>query len=176
MICDTHHLGCTAICTDLFTGSMAPWKGIRFSASQEMPCILWNPKLHYRVYKIPPPVPVLSQVSPVHVPHPTSWRYILILSCHLLVGLPSGLFPSGFPTKTLYTPLLFPICATCPAHLILLNLCTQIIVGMDYSSLSSSLWNLLHFHVTSSLLGPIILFSTLFSNTLSIHTSLNVSD
>ena len=31
--------------------------------------------------------------------HPTSWRYILILSFHLLPGLPSGLFPSGFPTK-----------------------------------------------------------------------------
>ena len=37
-------------------------------------------------------------------PHPTSWISILILSTHLRLGLPSGLFPSGFPTKTLYTP------------------------------------------------------------------------
>ena len=37
-------------------------------------------------------------------PHPTSWRSILILSTHLCLGLPSGLFPSGFPTKTLYAP------------------------------------------------------------------------
>ena len=37
-------------------------------------------------------------------PHPTSWTSILILSTHLPLGLPSGLFPSGFPTKTLYTP------------------------------------------------------------------------
>ena len=39
-------------------------------------------------------------------PHPTSWRSILMLSSHLRLGLPSGLFPSGFPTKTLYTSLL----------------------------------------------------------------------
>ena len=34
-------------------------------------------------------------------PHPTSWRYILIFSYHLHLGLPSDLFPSVFPTKTL---------------------------------------------------------------------------
>jgi hypothetical protein len=36
--------------------------------------------------------------------HPTSWRSVLILYTHLRLGLPSNLFPSGFPTKTLYTP------------------------------------------------------------------------
>ena len=41
-------------------------------------------------------------------PHPNSRRPILILSSHLRLGLPSGLFPSGFPTKTLYTTLPFP--------------------------------------------------------------------
>ena len=48
----------------------------------------------------------LSWGSPIQstCPHPTSWRSILILSTHLRLGLPSSLFPSGFPTKTLYTP------------------------------------------------------------------------
>ena len=50
----------------------------------------------------------LSWVSPIQsiYPHPTSCRSILILSTYLRPGLPSGLFPSGLPTKTLYTPLL----------------------------------------------------------------------
>jgi len=52
------------------------------------------------------------------IPHPTSWRPILILSSNLRLGLPSGLLSSSFPTKTLYTPVPFPIRATCPAHLI----------------------------------------------------------
>jgi len=48
----------------------------------------------------------LSWASPIQsiYPHPTSYRSILILSTPLRLGLPSGLLPSGFPTKTLHTP------------------------------------------------------------------------
>ena len=52
----------------------------------------------------------LSWASPIQsiYPHPTSWRSILILSTHLCLSLPSGLLPSGVPTKTLYTTLSYP--------------------------------------------------------------------
>ena len=52
----------------------------------------------------------LSWASPIQsiYPHPTSWRSVLILFTHLRLDLPSGLLPSGFPSKTLYTPSLHP--------------------------------------------------------------------
>ena len=136
------------------------WEGNRFSASQEIPRILWNPNVHYRSHKCPPPVPILSQIYPVHTP--TFRRSILILSSHLRLGLPSSLFPSGFPTKTLYTPPISPIDATYPTHLILLDLITRTILGEQYGSLSSTLCSFLHSLVTSSLLGPNILLNTPF--------------
>jgi hypothetical protein len=92
------------------------WEAKMSWATQEIPRILWNPKVHNRIHKSSPPVPILSQIDPVHAPHPTSRRFILILSSHLRRGLPSGLLPSGFPTKALYAPLLFPIRATYKEH------------------------------------------------------------
>ena len=115
------------------------WKTNRFSASQEIPSILWNPKVHYRIHKHPPPVPTWANSNQSIAPHPTSWRPILKLFSHLRLALPSDLFPSGFPTKTLYTPLHYPIRATCPVHLILLDFITRIILSEEYRSFSKEL-------------------------------------
>jgi len=55
------------------------WAANRFAASQEIPRISRNPKLHYRTHKRPPPVSILGQHNPVHIPtshlleiHPTT--------------------------------------------------------------------------------------------------------
>ena len=136
------------------------WEANRFSANQEIPRILWSPKVHYRIHKCPPPAQSwASSIQPTS-PHPTSWRYIVIIFSHLRLGLPSGLFPSGFPTKTLYMPPLSPIRATWPPHLILLDFINRTILGEDYRSLISSLCSFLHSPVTSSLIGPNVLLNT----------------
>ena len=125
------------------------WEANWFAASQEIPRISRNPKVHYRTHKRPPTASILGQPNAVHIP-----------TSHLLEIHPKIIRPSmprspqwspslRLPSKTLYTPLSSPIRATCPAYLILLDFITRTILGEQYKSFSSSLCNLLHSLVTS---------------------------
>ena len=80
------------------------WQANLFAASQEIPRISWNPKVHYRTHKRPPPVSILDQPNPVHI------HISHLLEIHSNIIHPStprspqwSRSLSGFPSKTLHT-------------------------------------------------------------------------
>jgi hypothetical protein len=104
------------------------WEANRFSASQEIPRILWTRKF------------ITAFTSASHLslswtraiqsmpPHLTFWKYILILLSHLRLRLPSGSFPQVSSSNP-YMRLSSTIRSTCPAILNLLHLLHRIIFG-----------------------------------------------
>jgi len=105
------------------------WEASRFSAGQEIPRILWNPKVQYRVYKSSPPVPILSQKK--SSPRPSS-HFPEIHPNSMLPSMPDSSKLSLSPAK--YTSTLSQH-GTFPAHLILLDLITRIIFCEQYRSI-----------------------------------------
>ena len=127
----------TARIVSLLTYSMVQspsWEANWFAASQEIPRISRNPKVHYRTHKRPPPVPILSQPNPIHILtsnlleihsniiHPTTPRS------------PQWSLSLRFPHQDPIHPLSSPICATCPARLIFLDFITHTFLGVEYKS------------------------------------------
>ena len=152
------------------------WEAKWFAASQEIPRILWNPKVHYRIHKLPPPVPILGWPNPVHIP-----------TTHLLEIHPNIIHPSTprspqwslplrFPHQDPIRPPLLPHTSHMPSPSHSSRFYHPHNIGWGDRSFSSSLCSLLHSPVTSSLLGPNILLNTIFSNKPSFLSSLAVSD
>ena len=126
---------CVQVCY-LLTYSMVQspsWETNWFAASQEIPRISRNPKVHYRTHKRPPSVSILGQPNAVHIP-----------TSHLLKIHPNIIHPSTprspqwspslrFPHQDPIHPLSSFIRATWPAHLILLDFITRTILGEVYN-------------------------------------------
>ena len=76
------------------------------SASQETPRVSWNLKVHYRIHKCPPPIPIISQIDPVHDPATH------FLKIHFNIILPAT---PGFSkcSLSLSFPHQNPICISC---------------------------------------------------------------
>jgi len=145
-----------------------------FSASQEIPCILWNLKVHYRIHKCPSPFPILSHINSAHAL--TSH----FLKIHLII------LPSMLGSSKWFLSLMFihqnPLYTSTLPHMCYMPRLPHsswfdpwTILSEEYRSLSSSLCSFLHSPVTLILLGPNMFLNTLFSNTLSLHSSLNMS-
>ena len=149
------------------------WTANWFAASQEIPRISRNPKVHYRTHKRPPPVPILGQPNPVHIP-----------TSHLLEIHPNIIHPSAprppqwslslrLPTKTLYAPSPHPYAPHAQPiwFFSILSPAQYWVRSTNHLAPRYAISS-----ITSSLLGPNILLNTMFSNTLSFLSSLNVSD
>jgi hypothetical protein len=135
---------------------MSPsWEATNCAATQEFPNILWDPRVHYRVHNRPPLVLILGHINAVHTTLSYLLRSILILFTHVVRVVS---FLLAFPPKS-YMHASSPHCATCSAHLLLLDLITLIrpILVEGYMLWNSSLCSFPQPPVSSSLFCPNIL-------------------
>jgi len=131
------------------------WEAYSRRAGQEIPRILWNPKVHYCLHKSSQLISSLRQMNPVNT-YPTCFSkspFNAILSSMPLSS--NWSLPFTFSNQNFVYIFYIPVRATCPNHLIFLYLITLTVFGKAYKLRSSSLCNLLRPPAISSLLGPV---------------------
>jgi len=152
------------------------WEANWFAASQEIPSISRNPKVHYRTHKLPPTVSILGQPNPVH-----------IHTFHLLEIHPNIIHPSTprpphwspslrFPHQHPIRPSLLTYTRHMPSPSHSSRFYHPHNIGWGVQIIELFVMQSPPSPVTSSLLGPNILLNIMFSNTLSFLSSCNVND
>jgi hypothetical protein len=111
---------------ELQTNSLeqSSWEADSRWASQEIPCHLWNLRVQCCVHYIPH----WTLSCAIWILSTSSCHVYLILSSHLWICFMGDLFLLGFRSKILYSFLISPMDVACPAHFILLDLVTQIVL------------------------------------------------
>ena len=89
----------TYLLTCLVSYLLTPCSRVHFSASQEIPHVLWSPKDHYGFHKCPIPDPILSQIDPIHAPTSHFHKIHLNIILPLCMGLQVVSFTQVSPQK-----------------------------------------------------------------------------
>ena len=126
------------------------WAANWFAASQDIPRISRNPKVHYRTHKRPPPVTIQGQPNPVHTPTSHFLEILLNMTLSSTSGSPKWTISLRFLHQIPVYASPLTMRATYPVRHVLLDFINWTISGERFRSLSSSLCSFLHSPVTSS--------------------------
>ena len=105
------------------------WEAKSSSCNQEIPQILWNPKVHFRIYKRLQPVSILSQINPVHA---SPSNYLKFDFNIILTSTPR----SSMSSLSLMSPHPIPVCNSPVAHTYYMHrlLCSKKNIRPDWSA------------------------------------------
>jgi len=136
-----------ASCHYLLHTASPSWEANRFSSCQEIPRILWNPKILYFIRKCPPYVPILSQHDSIHTPKYPFLKTLFNIILPSALESPKWSLSLRCPHQNPVNASLISIRATYTTHFVIFNFITRKILGEQYWSLSYSLRSFLHSHV-----------------------------